>query len=128
MRRSVVWSDAAPAPLGPYSQAMVAGDLVFTAGQIGVRPEAGELVSGGVIAELGQALDNLAAVLRAAGSDLDQIVKTTIFLTDLGTGPAVNAAYAARLPAPLPARSTVGVSALPMGAAVEIEAVALRRP
>lgn len=127
MRREAIHAPGAPAPLGPYSQAIVAGDLVFAAGQIGVEPASGCLVAGGVVAELEQALANLEAVLAAAGSGLDRIVKTTLYLTDLSAGPAVNAAYAARLPAPLPARSTVGVAALPAGALVEIEAIAVCR-
>jgi 2-iminobutanoate/2-iminopropanoate deaminase len=125
--RAAIETGDAPAPLGPYSQAIVAGELVFCAGQIGVDPATGQLVTGGVVAEFEQALTNLTAVLAAADSGLDGLVKTTIFLVDLGAGPAVNAAYAARLPAPLPARSTVGVAALPAGAAVEIEAIAVRR-
>jgi len=126
MTRRVIVSPGTPRPLGPYSQAIIAGDLVFTSGQIGVSPASGALVPGGVLAELEQAFANLEAVLVAAGSGLDAVVKTTIFLTDLGTGPAVNAAYAARFPEPRPARSTVGVLALPAGASVEIEAVAVR--
>jgi 2-iminobutanoate/2-iminopropanoate deaminase len=125
MRRPILSPDA-PAPLGPYSQAVVLGDLVFTAGQIGVSPTTGRLVGGGVVAELEQALANLAAVLSAAGSSMEAIVKTTLFLTDLGAGPAVNAVYARWLPEPRPARSTVGVAALPAGALVEIEAIAVR--
>jgi 2-iminobutanoate/2-iminopropanoate deaminase len=126
MTRRVISSPVAPRPLGPYSQAVVSGDLVFTAGQIGVDPASGTLVPGGVVAQLEQALTNLEAVLVAAGSGLDAIVKTTLFLTDLGAGPGVNAAYAARLPEPRPARSTVGVASLPAGALVEIEAIAVR--
>jgi 2-iminobutanoate/2-iminopropanoate deaminase len=127
MTRQPIRAAGAPAPLGPYSQAIVAGDFVFCAGQIGVDPASGRLVTGGVVAELEQALANLEAVLAAAGSGLDAVVKTTVFLTDLGAGPSVNALWAARLPEPLPARSTVGVTALPAGALVEIEAIAVRR-
>jgi 2-iminobutanoate/2-iminopropanoate deaminase len=126
MPRAILTPNA-PAPLGPYSQAIVVGDLVFTAGQIGVSPASGQLVGGGAVAELEQALANLEAVLVAAGSGLDAIVKTTVFLTDLGAGPAINAAYAKRLPEPRPARSTVGVATLPGGALVEVEAIAVRR-
>lgn len=127
MTRRPVTTAAAPAALGPYSQAILAGDLIWCAGQIGIDPATGRLASGGVVAELEQALANLEAVLSAAGSGLDAVVKTTVFLTDLRAAPAVNVAYAARLPPPYPARSTVGVAALPGGAAVEIEAVAVRR-
>lgn len=126
MRRSIAGGEGVPAPLGPYSPAVVAGDLVFTAGQIGVDPATGALVAGGVLAELEQALSNLEATLRAAGCELRDVVKTTLFLTDLSAGPRVNAAYAARMTSPPPARSTVGVAALPAGAMVEIEAVAVR--
>jgi 2-iminobutanoate/2-iminopropanoate deaminase len=102
-------------------------DLVFCAGQIGLDPASGRLVSGGTVAELRQALANLAAVLAAADLALDDVVKTTLFLVDLADGPAVNAAYAAKFAAPYPARSTVQVSALPAGARIEIEAIAARR-
>lgn len=127
MTRRAIRAAGAPVPLGPYSQAIAVGDLVFTAGQIGVDPATGRLVEGGVAAELEQALSNLEAVLVAAGSGLDAIVKTTLFLTDLGAGPALNAIWAARLPEPLPARSTIGAAALPAGALVEVEAIAVRR-
>jgi 2-iminobutanoate/2-iminopropanoate deaminase len=127
VRRPIPSGPGVPAPLGPYSPAVVVDDLVFTAGQIGIDPATGTLVAGGVLAEVDQALANLEATLRAAGCSLADVVKTTIFLTDLTVGPQVNAAYAARLCAPFPARSTVGVAALPAGATVEIEAIAVRR-
>lgn len=123
--RSVIQTDAAPAALGPYSQAIRSGGLVFSAGQVGIDPQSGELVGGGVAAQAAQALDNLAAVLAAAGSGLDRVVKTTIFLVDMADFAAVNEAYAARVGQPYPARSTVAVRELPKGAAVEIECVAL---
>ena len=126
MRRSHRSSDA-PAPVGPYSQAIEAGGVVYCAGQIGLDPGTGRLVAGGTLAELRQALANLRAVLAAAGLDLDCVVKTTLFLIDLGEGAAVNAVYAESFPEPYPARSTIGVAALPAGARVEIEAIA-RRP
>lgn len=127
MIRRPVHVPGAPAPLGPYSPAIVAGSFVFTAGQIGIDPATGRLVPGGAVAQLERAITNLEAVLAAAGSGLDAVVKTTLYLTDLSVGAAVNAAYAARLPAPAPARSTVGVAALPAGALVEIDAIALLR-
>lgn len=118
-------TNAAPGAIGPYSQAIVAGGLVFTAGQVGIDPASGELTAGGAAEQAGQALRNLSAVLDAAGTGWDRVLKTTIFLVDLGDFAAVNEAYAGFLPPPYPARSTVEVRALPKGALVEIEAVAL---
>lgn len=118
----------APAAIGPYSQAIVSGDLVFLSGQIPLDPETGELVSGTIEHETERVLDNMRAVLEAAGCTFGDVVKTTIFLTDLGDFAAVNATYAKRFDGKAPpARATVQVSALPKGARVEIEAVA-RRP
>lgn len=114
----------APKALGPYSQAIAAGGWVFCAGQIGLDPATGDLVEGGAPAEARRALENLGAVLAAAGCDLGDVVKTTIFLTDIGDFAAVNEVYAGFFPEAPPARSTVGVAALPRGSAVEIEAVA----
>jgi 2-iminobutanoate/2-iminopropanoate deaminase len=118
---------AAPRPVGPYAQAIEAGDLVFCAGQVGLDPATGRLVGGGIAAETEQAIANLAAVLAAAGLGLDAVVKTTVYVTDLREWPAVNAAYARRFAPPYPARATVAVAALPAGAQVEIEAIAVRR-
>jgi 2-iminobutanoate/2-iminopropanoate deaminase len=112
--------------VGPYSQAVEAGDLVFCAGQVGLDPATGRLVAGGTMAELRQALANLEAVLAGAGLGLDAVVKTTLFLVDLADGPAVNALYGETFTAPYPARSTVQVAALPAGARVELEAIAKR--
>lgn len=123
--RMPVESEAAPAAIGPYSQAIVASGLVFTAGQLGLDPVSGELVSGDVADQARQALRNLSAVLDAAGSGWDRVLKTTIFLVDLGQFAAVNEVYGGFQAPPFPARSTVQVSALPRGALVEIEAVAL---
>lgn len=125
--RRVVETDAAPRPIGPYSQAVDTGSLVFCAGQIGLDPGTGTLVAGGAAAEAEQALRNLAAVLTAVGLGLADVVKTTLFLVDLSEGPAVGAIYTARFAEPYPARSTVQVAALPAGARVEIEAIAVRR-
>jgi 2-iminobutanoate/2-iminopropanoate deaminase len=125
MQRDIIHTPAAPAAVGPYSQAVRAGNFVFTAGQIGLDPASGQIVEGGVEAQAQQALANLAAVLAAAGSSLDQAVKTTIFLTDMAHFAAVNAVYGAAFSASPPARSTVAVLALPKGALVEIEVIAL---
>ena len=113
--------------MGPYAQAVAVGELVFTSGQIPLDPATGELVGGGIEAQTERVLDNLAAVLEAAGSSLARVVRTTVYLTDLALFAAMNQVYARRFPGvPLPARSTVEVSALPLGAAVEIDAIALR--
>ena len=126
MRRPVD-TPAAPRPIGPYSQAIDTGTLVFCAGQIGLDPATGALVEGGAAAEAAQAIRNLAAVLSALGLGLADVVKTTLFLVDLQDGPAVSAIYAREFAAPYPARSTVQVAALPAGASVEVEAIAVRR-
>jgi 2-iminobutanoate/2-iminopropanoate deaminase len=125
--RRVVETDAAPRPIGPYSQAIDTGALVFCAGQIGLDPATGKLVEGGTAAEAERAIQNLEGVLQAVGLGLDDVVKTTLFLVDLADAPAVGAIYGRRFPTPHPARSTVQVAALPAGAKVEIEAVAVRR-
>jgi 2-iminobutanoate/2-iminopropanoate deaminase len=124
MSRRIVLTDTAPKPVGPYSQAVVSGDLVFCAGQIGLDPATGKLVEGGFAAQLDRVLANVAAVLAAEGLDLGDVVKTTVFVTDLKDGPALNQAYGRAFPEPYPARSTVQVAALPAGAVVEIEAIA----
>ncbi len=122
--RTVVQTNAAPAAIGPYSQAIRNGSLVFTAGQTGTDPASGELVEG-VAAQAERALRNLSAILDAAGTSLERVVKTTIFLVDMADFDTVNQVYASHISSPFPARSTVAVSALPKGALVEIEAVAL---
>ena len=115
----------APAPVGPDSQAIVLGDLVFASGQIPLDPETGQRIGDDIEAQVQQVLANLAAVLEAAGSGLDNVLKTTVFLTDLTLFPKVNALYAEAFTAdPAPARSTIEVSALPLGALVEIEDIA----
>ena len=123
--RTVVQTVAAPGAIGPYSQGIVAGGLVFTAGQVGLDPASGELVPGAAAEQATQALRNLSAVLDAAGTGWDRVLKTTIFLVDLADFAAVNEVYAGFLVPPYPARSTVQVRGLPKGARVEIEAVAL---
>lgn len=122
--REAIATEAAPAAAGPYSQAIRAGGLVFTAGQLGIDPSSGALVGDDVTAQARQALRNLAAILDAAGSGLDHAVKTTVFLADIGDWPAVNEVYAEVVPEPFPARSAFAVKDLPRGAKVEIEAVA----
>jgi 2-iminobutanoate/2-iminopropanoate deaminase len=114
----------APAAIGPYSQAIVAGGLLWASGQIALDPASGERVGIDAAMEAEQVLDNLAAVLAAGGCAFDDVVKTTIYLTDLADFAVVNAAYARRFQASPPARSTVQVAALPRGARVEIDAVA----
>ena len=123
--RAAVHTEQAPAAIGPYSQALRVGELVFTAGQVGLDPVSGKLVEGGVAQQADRALRNLAAVLNAAGSGLEQIAKTTIFLADMADFATVNEVYARHLREPYPARSTVAVRELPKGALVEIEAIAL---
>jgi 2-iminobutanoate/2-iminopropanoate deaminase len=125
--RDVIVTEGAPKPFGgaPYNQAIRAAGLVFCAGQVGLDPAAGTLVDGGVEAQARRAMDNLSAVLEAAGSGIDRIVKTTIFVTDLGDFAAVNAVYGSFFAADPPARATVQVAGLPGGAVVEIEAIAL---
>ena len=114
----------APAALGPYSAAIKVGELIFTSGQIPADPATGELAPGGIAQQTEQSLKNLSAVLEAAGSGLDQVIKTTCFLTDMADFAAFNAAYGKYFSQHKPARSTVAVKALPKGALVEIECVA----
>jgi 2-iminobutanoate/2-iminopropanoate deaminase len=125
--RDAIHTDAAPAAAGPYSQAIRAGGLVFTAGQLGLDPATGELVSPEVGAQAEAALGHLRSILEAAGSGLDQLAKVTVFLADIGDWPAVNEVYARIVPEPFPARSAFAVKDLPKGARVEIEAVATVR-
>ena len=123
--KEVIETTDAPAPIGPYSVGIKAGNLIFTAGQIGIVPGTGELVEGGVQAETRQALSNLTAVLAAAGVGLDAIVKTTVFLRDIKDFGAMNAIYGEFFTENFPARSALQVGALPKGAAVEIESIAV---
>jgi 2-iminobutanoate/2-iminopropanoate deaminase len=122
--RTVVQTNAAPAAIGPYSQAIRNGELVLTAGQIGLDPASGELLEG-VAAQAERALRNLTAILDAAGSSLERVIKTTVFLADMADFATVNEIYARHFTSPYPARSTVAVAGLPKGALVEIEAIAL---
>jgi 2-iminobutanoate/2-iminopropanoate deaminase len=119
-------TDRAPGAIGPYSQGVEDGGLVFLSGQIGLDPASGNLVSGGSAAEAEQVLKNLAAVLAAAGLTFANVVRTTVYLVDLADFAAVNQIYARHVREPYPARATVGVAALPKGARVEIDAIAVR--
>lgn len=123
MRREAVHSPEAPPALGPYSPALCAGDTVYLSGQLGLLPDGKTLAGPGAAEQARQALANLAALARAAGAELDRLVKLTVYLTDLADFPAVNAVLAETLSEPYPARATVGVAALPLGARVEIEGV-----
>jgi 2-iminobutanoate/2-iminopropanoate deaminase len=123
MTKRAISTDAAPAAIGPYSQAVRAGQLVFVSGQIPLD-ERGEMVPGGIQEQTERVMQNLSAILSASGVGLDQVVKTTIYLTDLGDFADVNAIYARYFPTAPPARATVQVAALPKGASVEIDAVA----
>jgi 2-iminobutanoate/2-iminopropanoate deaminase len=125
--RTVIATDGAPRPYAgaPYNQAIAAAGLVFCAGQVGLDPASGALVDGGVEAQTRRAMQNLQAVLEAAGSTLDRIVKTTVFVADLADFATVNEVYATFFHELPPARSTVQVAGLPAGALVEIEAIAL---
>ena len=126
MTRHAVSTTGAPAAIGPYSQGITAGDLVFCSGQVGLDPATGALVEGGVEAQAERALRNLTAVLDAAGCSLDDVVKTTVFLAAIGDFAKVNEVYGRFMPDPPPARSTFAVGALPRGALVEVEAIAVR--
>ena len=121
---AVVATDA-PAAIGPYSQGVRAGSFVFLSGQIPLDPATGQLVAGDITSQTEQVMTNLAAVLRAAGTSLDRVVKTTIYLTDLADFSTVNQVYARFVGAPPPARATVQVTGLPRDARVEIDAIAL---
>ncbi len=127
MNKTVVQTPAAPAAIGPYSQAILSGDLVFTSGQIPLDPATGQLVTGDIKAMTERVMDNLGAVLGAAGCGFGDVVKTTIFLAEMGDFAAVNEVYGKRFPAQPPARSTVQAAALPKGARVEVECIA-RKP
>ena len=126
MTRQAIQTSGAPSAIGPYSQGIRSGEFVFCSGQLGLDPATGELVDG-VAAQAERSLRNLLSVLEAAGLTFDDVVKTTIFLADVNDFATVNAVYAKFMPEPPPARSTVGVGALPKGGLVEIEAIA-RRP
>jgi 2-iminobutanoate/2-iminopropanoate deaminase len=128
MDKQAVRTEKAPAPFqgAPYSQGIVAGDLVFVSGQLGIDPAGGHVVEGGIVEQTEQTMKNLAAVLEEAGSSLENAVMVSIFLVDLGDFQAMNEVYARHLSEPYPARATVQIAALPSGARVEIAVVAHR--
>ncbi len=126
MTRAKVSTNSAPAALGPYSQAIALDGMVYASGQIALDPASGQLVEGDVQAQTHRALQNLTAVLEAAGSSLANVVKTTVFLTSMSSFTAMNEVYATYFGDEPPARSTVAVAELPKGAQVEIEAIAAR--
>ena len=123
MQRRIIQTDQAPTAIGTYSQAVAVGDTVYLSGQIGIDPATGQLVAGGIEAEIRRVLDNLTAVATAAGGSLDHAVKLTVFLTDLAHFGQVNELMKQYFHEPYPARAAVGVAALPRGAHVEMECV-----
>lgn len=127
MEHRSVFTDKAPEAIGPYSQAVVMGDMIFASGQIPINPESGQVVAGPVERQTEQVLENLKAVLIAAGSDLGHVVKTTVYLSSMDDFGVFNNAYASFFSEPYPARATVEVEALPKGVLLEIEAVAYRK-
>jgi 2-iminobutanoate/2-iminopropanoate deaminase len=126
LEKKVIISDKAPKAIGPYSVAIESGGFVFCAGQTGIDPATGELVSPDLEAQTHQVLINLKSVLEAAGTSLDKVVKTTVFLRDMTDFPKMNAIYASYFSTNPPARSTIAVAGLPKGGVVEIEAIALK--
>jgi 2-iminobutanoate/2-iminopropanoate deaminase len=126
MDRQAIATTGAPATVGPYSQAIVAGDFLFCSGQIHLEPATGILVEGDIATQTERVLNNLTAVLAAAGRSMTDVVKTTVFLADINDFGAMNEVYGRYMPDPPPARSTIGVAALPKGARVEIELIAGR--
>jgi len=124
--KKIIFSENAPKPIGPYSQAVSVGNLVFLSGQIGIDPKTGNLVAGGIVAETRQVMNNIRAVLAEANLTFENIIKVTIFLSNLADFAEVNQIYSEFFPKDFPARSTVGVQALPKGAKVEIEVIAHR--
>ena len=125
MDRQAIATTDAPAAVGPYSQGIRWASLVYTAGQLGLTPESGKLAEGGIQAQTRQALKNVSAIVTAAGSSMANVIKTTVYLQDMGDFKAMNAEYAEFFPHDPPARSIAQVSALPLGALIEIEAVAI---
>lgn len=123
--REIVQTDRAPDAIGPYSQAVRAGDLIFASGQIGTDPATGEFVAGGISEQTEQVLRNLSAVLEAAGTGLDQVVKTTVFLAEMSDFAAMNEVYERFFSKEPPARATVAAAGLPRNARVEIDAIAV---
>jgi 2-iminobutanoate/2-iminopropanoate deaminase len=125
MKREAVQTDNAPKAIGPYAQAIIANGLVYTAGQIPIDPATGNFVEGGISAQTRRVMENLKAVLEAAGSSLDRVVKTTVFLRNMSNFAAMNEVYTEYFADAKPARSTVAVAELPRGALIEIDLIAL---
>jgi 2-iminobutanoate/2-iminopropanoate deaminase len=125
MQREIVSTDQAPAAVGPYSQAVRVGQFIYTAGQVAIDPALGKLIEGDVSEQTEQVLRNVTAVLEAAGATLQNVVKTTVFLRDMAGFAAMNQVYSRHFGESPPARSTIAVAGLPLGALVEIEAVAV---
>ena len=128
MPLETISTSGAPQAIGPYSQAILANGFLFTAGQVALDPATGELVAGGIAEQTTRAMENLRAVLAEAGSSFSQVVKTTVFLVDMADFAAMNEVYGRAFGTHRPARSTVAVAALPRGARVEIEVIAVRLP
>ena len=125
MQKEVIATDKAALPVGPYSQAIKTGDLIFVAGEKGIDPGTGAIVSDGIAAETRQTLDNIQAILEAAGATMDHVVRTVVYMTDISEFAEMNAVYAGYFPNDPPGRSCVQVVALPAGAHVEIEVTAV---
>lgn len=121
--KTVIETNNAPGAVGPYSQAIMTGNLLFTSGQLPIDPATGKMVEGSISDRAHQVIKNLSAVIEAAGAKLDDVVKTTVFLSDIGDFQEVNAVYAEYFSSPFPARSAFQVAALPLGADIEIEAI-----
>lgn len=126
MSKKIIYSKQAPAPIGPYSQAVEAGNLVFISGQIAIQPSSGNLITGTIEDETNQVMTNLGEILKAAGLSFDRVVKTTIFLKDMNNFPKVNEIYGKHFPQQPPARETVEVSRLPKDVNVEISCIAMK--
>ena len=124
MKLEIVSTDNAPAAIGPYSQAVRCGNMLFCSGQIPLDPATGEVVTGDIAVQAERVMDNILAVLTAAGAGFDDVIKTTIYLVDMADFAAVNEVYGSRFPHHKPARSTVAVRSLPRGAYIEIEIIA----
>ena len=125
MARTIISTPNAPAAIGPYSQAVRSGNTLYLSGQIPLDPATGEIVPGGIVEQASRVFENLRAVLAAAGASFDDVVRVAIYMTDLGNFAAVNDVMKSHFREPYPARSTIGVAALPRGAAVEIDVIAI---
>lgn len=126
MKKQIIQTSGAPSPIGPYSQGVVSGNLVFVSGQVAKDPVTGNLVTGDIKAETKQVMENIKAILSTAGADFSNVVKTTVFLTDMKSFSAMNEVYGTYFTCEYPARETVQVSALPLGVNVEISMIAIK--